>query len=879
MQKITFSFNHFLIYILLFLSANAFSTETKTAEISINKTSIYPRMLENPVPQGIVDENSPWLHFRIPFKNEKQELFHRLYYFELSQDSTFSINVIESKPKRWSFFNPYKILAKGKWFWRFAYANDNAPQNKIWSDKVYSFVIRGNEREIVYPTPEQLIERVASTKGPHVVMLRDEIGKLLPESHPDVSKSMLADFEKMLTNVKPVKVVVDTTQYPKYLKGDQIKRYFTLQTLNQFTVLADRVRTLLNAYLLTGDKRYKDLGLSEFVELDREYHTTMMRYGKKKGYPDDFSLEQHIKTLNLVLDAFADDIPSDLKSKSIELLFKIKQDGYLNFYKQLEFSEHTVYKAHLWQMGVYTLLSSAVILSQYKEEAKIWLEYAYELWLYRNPAASRTDGGWHEGNSYFGANERQLTFTPLFLGKLMNFNYFNHPWYQNVAKYLTYSTPFGNPGLAFADGNGYVGNAQSSLIETLAYLYPKNEWNLWRMKTDELVNGKESRYKWAQESVWSLLSIWKYNAKPDYNNVNPPKDKAAVFSDVGFVAMHTNIADPTKNMMVNFSSSPYGQLNHSHPSQNAFNLAYGSEPLFWRTGHYATALDHTQQSFKHTRAHNSILADGQGQVCDISGYGWIPRFVTGENISYALGDASHAYYRDADDSVKNPGVKRFRRHIARLEPNFLIIYDELEAEKPISWTFRLNAIFNMTKLNENTISTSNKFAEATAYLFCNDKINSEVTNKFVAEPIDVQGKRKDGKDRYPNHWHCSITTDSKLKATRFLTIIEVTPNGTKKTFIPQMDKSKEMTSFLVGNYSVSAQLNPEKPSLLEIYEKNGKCALVTGQDASEIKLGKEVRKAQLKGSTLFVDKDNQGETVFKEVIDTLPDVLIYGNMY
>ncbi|MEG1585887.1 MAG: DUF4962 domain-containing protein, partial [Bacteroidales bacterium] len=855
-------------------------------ERRIEVSSIYERMLNTPKPQGFIDENSPWLHFRIPVaktkKGEPSEISHRLYYFELSQDSAFQGDVIKSGAKRWSFYNPYRLLNPGKWFWRYAYGLDDAPDKLNWSDRIYSFVVTGKERKVLPPSPQKLIDCIMHTKGPHVEIGVDEIGSLLPDTHPEIKKSLLNSFEKLLKDPVPV-IAVDTTVYPRHLSPSGIRRHFTLKTLDQFTQFANRVRTLLNAYLLTADPRYKQKGLDELYALDREYYTTMMTYGKRPGFPDDFVVEQYTKTMNLVLDAFAEDLSPEWRNKIVESLYAIKRDGYLNFYKQLEFSEHVVYKAHLWQMCVHTLLTSAIVLAPYKEEARLWMEYAYELWLYRNPAAGRNDGGWHAGNGYFGANERQLVATPHILGRLTGYNYFDHPWYQNVAKYLSYSAPYGNPGVAFGDAVGYIGCSQMNLVEYLAYLYPQNYWSLWRMKSFEQNNTNIKRkFRLSQESEIALLSVWKKYKKPDYKNIKEPEEFAALFPDIGYVGMHTDMLDPQRNMLVNFRSCPFGQLNHAHPAQNAFNIAYGDEPLFWRTGHYATTAEHSAQSFKHSRAHNTILADGAGQVCDVSGYGWIPRFVTGDNISYALGDASHAYTLGDNEvpGYKEPGVTRFRRHIARLKPSYVVIYDELEAREPVLWTFRLNARDNMQMPADNIISTYNKYAQASAYVFSTTSLTGSITDKFVADPIDIQGKRTDGKDRYPNHWHASVTTKEKLKKYRFLTLVEVTPNGQHKIFSGRLLQNNDnYVSLAVGNYIIEAQLDSNKPSLLVIKNEQDSCALLSGQDSESLLLNNKLHKVENKGATLFVEKGDTDKTKVVEVIDTLPDAAIFGNQY
>lgn len=875
-------------------------TAQQKAECTINRLSIYDRMLEKPQPQGFVDENSPWLHVCVPFASaaeREKEFTHRRYFFKLSQDSTFTHHVISSKPKSWSFYNPYRLLEKGKWYWKYGVALEQDLESVNWSEETYSFMITGKEREVVYPTPEALIERVKTLKGPHVVMLKEDIGKLLPKDHPKIEKALLKEFSTLLADTMAYKVVVDTTDYPEHLTPNGIHRYFTLKTLKQFTNLSDKMRTLLNAYLLTGDERYKKKGLDAFYALDNEYRTIMMRFSTRAGFPDDFTVEQHTKNMNLILDAFSEDLSEEWRNRIVELLYKIKKEGYLNYYKQLEFSEHTVYKAHLWQMCVYTLLSSSIILSPYKEEAELWAQYAYELWLYRNPAGGRNDGGWHAGNGYFGANERQLTFTPLFLSKLMKYNYFNHPWYQNVAKYLTYSAPYGNPGLAFGDGVGYSGSQQVNLVEVLAYLYPNNYWNLWKLKTITKDADKARKFNLAHESTWALLDIWSKYQKPDWEKVEAPKELAALFPDIGYVGMHTDLEHPEKNMLVNFRSCPFGQINHAHPAQNAFNIAYGSEPLFWRTGHYGVLQAHGNLCFKHSRAHNTILADSIGQACDVSGFGWIPRFMTGKKISYALGDASHAYSGIDEKLSKqyqrktgieisrktgfgNPGVTRFRRHIARLLPDIVVIYDELEAQTPIQWAFHLNARDNLTKKGDNHISTYNQFACADAYVYCNRGMQVEVTDQFLAPPIDVQGKLGKGKKSYPNHWHGSFVTMDKMKKTRLLTIIKVTPDGTEVVSPEEIKKDYSGNSiWKINGYRILAQMDADKPSLLEVRDENDTCALLAGQAATKITLGGKTYETSCIGSSLLVEKDAEGKSTVIEKTDVLPDAVVYGNQY
>ena len=84
--------------------------------------------------------------------------------------------------------------------------------------------------------------------------------------------------------------------------------------------------------------------------------------------------------------------------------------------------------------------------------------------------------------------------------------------------------------------------------------------------------------------------------------------------------------------------------------------------------------------YKHTQGHNGVLIDGHGQPFSDGAFGWIPRNIQGEQISYAVGDASYAYSGIVDGKEIDHGMKLFRRHYLMLRPSIIIIYDELEAD-------------------------------------------------------------------------------------------------------------------------------------------------------------------------------------------------------
>ncbi|WP_198141260.1 DUF4962 domain-containing protein [Verrucomicrobium spinosum] len=874
-------------------------TRVTPSELRVDRDFITPGWLDKPAPQGEVDNNPPWLHVVVPIltgneqaKSEKRarissQKWNRRFYFKLSQDPQLQKSVMESGPKRWSFFNPYRKLAPGTWYWTYGVADAEAPDKPRWIGTTYSFRIRGDEFSgKIPPTPEVLLAAVKARKtGPLVTCSLDEVGNMLPTSEaPALAAQIKEDLEKSMG------------------KGADGK-------IDDPLVEARMNVRLLRGYLMTGDTKYKDLAIKREIELER-LHSARRNSKPKPTEPQGPAPGKPAAGEHqfLLVDAFYDDLPKNLQEKYLQAVYMpmCADEGVSP--ELHEYLEHALYDNHAWQGRFPGLLMGSIILCRHKPEMDDWVKYAYELFLYRCPAFSRTDGGSSEGNGYFGVHEEQMVHVPWVLYKLTGFNFYNEkPWFRNLGRFMTYSSPPGNPGISFEDAGDDGGTSVPYLTEIMSRMCPENDFNLWRNKTV----GRRSPLHFAADlgkgaKAWDMFSVWKKFPAPDLSKVKLPVEKSAAFKDVGLVCMHTDLENASNNMMLNFRAGPYGSEGHTHPAQNAFTLAYGGEPLFWRTGYYNGGPEHNILSYKCSRAHNTIMADGLVQGFHQSAYAWIARFADGERISYTVGDASDAYnakhhlfsipydpnktgnkvelrrnYRigTRENGFGDPGVTRFRRHMVMLRPHHVLIYDELEAKKPITWTFQLGARQEMKMLSDSSFATANGHGLGTAKLYCMASMKGSLTDKFMGEARDDENKRK---GQNPPNWHGKMTTQEALPATRFLTVLSVAPGKSLEMKVPEpvaTAGADGRTRIKVGDYLVSVELDPTKPSYLSANDIGGTCALVTGQAAQEILLGGNRRPAAKPGSTLLWETKTAKGEVFQEKTDELPDSLKFGNRY
>ncbi|HSJ01544.1 MAG TPA: DUF4962 domain-containing protein, partial [Verrucomicrobium sp.] len=229
------------------------------SELKVDRDFITPGWLDKPMPQGDVDNNPPWLHVVVPVLTGSEQTkpernariasqkWNRRFYFKLSQDPQMQKGVIESGPKRWSFFNAYRQLAPGTWYWTYGVAPAETPDKPKWVGANYSFRIRGSEFTAkIPPSPEALLAAIKARKtGPLVTCSPDEVGNMLPVAQaPTLAAQIKKDLEKSMEKGAD-----------KNVENGLVEGRMTVR--------------LLRGYLMTGDTRYKDLAIKREIELER----------------------------------------------------------------------------------------------------------------------------------------------------------------------------------------------------------------------------------------------------------------------------------------------------------------------------------------------------------------------------------------------------------------------------------------------------------------------------------------------------------------------------------------------------------------------------------------------------------------------------------
>ena len=122
------------------------------------------------------------------------------------------------------------------------------------------------------------------------------------------------------------------------------------------------------------------------------------------------------------------------------LLRTIRENGKKFYHEYVNHLENRIADNHVWQMTFRILNMAAFATYGELPMASTWVDYCYNEWVSRLPGLN-TDGGWHNGDSYFQVNLRTLIEVPAFYSRISGFDFFADPWYNNNAFYVIYQQP------------------------------------------------------------------------------------------------------------------------------------------------------------------------------------------------------------------------------------------------------------------------------------------------------------------------------------------------------------------------------------------------------------------------------------------------------
>jgi hypothetical protein len=391
-------------------------------------------------------------------------------------------------------------------------------------------------------------------------------------------------------------------------------------------------------------------------------------------------------------------------------------------------------------------------------EAKEWLSYAEGFYKNQFPPWGGDDGGWGEGNAYWRGNLEHARFQDALCAIGSPEAYANPFWRQTGYFPLYFVQPYKHTAFGDTPNAGkfnlepIVGQAverlarrfQDGSLRAYADLENKDERSL----ESQGLYFADERYPAGFEYLLRDFATRKEALPAALNLADLPP--ARWFRDVGWVAMHSALGQPDKDIMLSFKSSPYGSFSHSHADQNSFILNAWGENLLINSGYREYHRSPHHKAFtQQTLSKNAILIDGKGQKPQArNAPGKILGMEIGERFIWTAGDATDAY----NSLQEKPIVQEARRDVLMVDRRYLVTRDvvKLSEPKPISVLLHAESPFEMK--NGVAVVQQPKAGVGVAIVSTGAPLKISVTDQFPT-PVDEKYRSSS-----PNQYH--LTADS-----------------------------------------------------------------------------------------------------------------------
>lgn len=320
-------------------------------------------------------------------------------------------------------------------------------------------------------------------------------------------------------------------------------------------------------------------------------------------------------------------------------------------------------------------LGALLIISGDEPAAHQWLSKAATAYVSNLSPWGGSDGGYANGTSYLLWDVGDSLPVWDLIDRVLDLPIYSAQWVSELPRFIAYTLPPGTSAGLFGDGAevrrseewGRLGKAIMRRFST-----PLARWYI-----GQTPGGDPAR-------LHLLLSPADYHPCPP----DPKLPPSALFADVGWAAMHSNLTDRNR-VSVYFKNSSFGSFNHSHADQNSFVIFSQGEVLAMDSGYYDYYNSpHWRKWYKQTKAHNAItFDDGHGQDLGQDGTGTsnsagrIARFLQDADYDLVVADAATAY---------GAGVSKALRTLVFIRPATVVVIDQLASQTPKKWEWHLH---------------------------------------------------------------------------------------------------------------------------------------------------------------------------------------------
>ncbi len=673
------------------------------------------------------------------------------YILEMSRDPAFERDVIRVEGIDLPFYNHAEVLPVGEWSWRYFVVNEAGEVSE--PSPVRTFIITAVTPPMPVPPTDEIIDNMPG--HPRIFVTPDTLEEfrarretIAQQAWEQIRWRADAELDSEIPNLELRPMPEDPGSSRKqvfYLRdGEPLKpANFDNGDLN---AAGARVNYLSLAYLISGDERYADAAkrwMLFMAPFRMDYHL------EDRGQHDTvvYNYEYGLKGYALGYDRLYDRLSEAERAAILDHLEYHCANAYAWVRDRLEL--HLNYQNSHGQQCMHALLTTVLAIADESEDTRRWADWLIRQYVNRI-AWGDEDGGYSEGQTY--SHKFQFILEGLAaLRTATGIDVFQKPRLRNAGDFWMYCMSLNYWWNHWGDVYSLLMAVPGASADTYISAF--------------LASMTGSRYvKWWSDTVVGspdhipLRYLSTVGIRP-----KPPVDiaQARLFPDVGQLAAYDRFYDHRSNRIF-FRSSPWGGHSHAHADQNSFVLHAGGEIMAMDSGYYTYYGDEYHRNFSvTTNAHNSILVNGEGQPKSINSKGRVATFLNTADYCLFLGDAAEAYPE---------ALSRFDRIVLMIRPDVFVVYDELEAPEPSTYSWLLNTVEEAQideQAREMIVSQGDQRVRVThlapddlTYTQSNERPYPMLTRRFCRYT-----------EAFPQPYHIRVTT-GKGESERILTVMD-----------------------------------------------------------------------------------------------------------
>lgn len=598
-------------------------------------------------------------------ENEKAEIVHRV------------------KDLAMITYTPPIVFKPGNYVWKYR-GFDKNKKPTVWS-KERRFTIGANAALMPLPPREELLGRIPKSH-PRLFVRPEWIDRYRELAKNELKTEYLALVKRCNDIVKKPPKTTEPALYKDKSKWKDEADTWWGNRVKTIAVL-ESAATLAFVWQIGQDERYAKLAkelLMKAAEWD-PVGATGYRYNDEAGMPYAYHFSRTYTFLNAYLS-------EEERAKCREVMTIRGKEMYKHLYPRHLDSPYASHSNRAWHF----LGELGVVFHGEIPEADDWLWFAVNVFYTHYPVWCDSDGGWHEGVSYWNSYQSRFVYWADVMRATFGISAFDKPYYKKVGYYAMYLLPPGTIGGGFGDlANDYRSSTVAPLVEIFGRQSGNPHW-LWYAEKHRLTP-PVNYYTFIRKAARFVDGPAAKASSSTAVQTTPPTDipASSLFAGTGLAFLNTNLLDAKDNVQVIFKSSPFGLQSHGYEANNSFFFSAWNENLLTNSGRRDIyGSPHHAKWMWSTRSCNNITVDGIGQMPHYAGGdGRITFFETHKDFDVVVGETADLYRapKDAEEYPQGKVLDRYTRTLVFLKPDTILVHDRLAATKPATFEYWLHA--------------------------------------------------------------------------------------------------------------------------------------------------------------------------------------------